>query len=139
MKVLQAALSLSSVMALLLVSAWGIRSAASRARSGTLEAPFAVSRERARERGPGMSLTVLISIILAIVTGAGLSLMIFGRRVSWPVFAVSELPVLQCYLAAIGADVELARRGRQVPFALVGATATVVAFAFALGGGLIWA
>lgn len=139
MRELQAALSLGSVVVLLLVSVWGIRSTVRRARAGTTEAPFLVSRTRARERGAAINHTVLVSIVLAIVIGAGLSLVIFGRRVSWPVFAVSEIPALQCYLAAVGADVELARRGRRVSFALIGVAATLVAFAFALGGGLVWA
>lgn len=92
-------------------------------------------RKRARGRGAATDHTVLLSIILAIVIGAGLSLVIFGRRVSWPVFALSEIPALQCYLAAVGAGVELARRGRQVSCFLIGVVATLLAFAFALGGG----
>lgn len=135
----QAVLSYASLALLYLVGAWGLRSAARRAWAGEAEAPFALSRERARQRAGGTSRVVLVVVILAVVGGSATSLVLFGRSRSWPIFVVSELPALQWYLVAVGADVELFRRGKRAPFAVIGVTAAVVAFVLALGGGVVLA
>lgn len=135
----QAVLSYASLALLYLVGAWELRSAARRAWAGEAEAPFAVSRERARQRAGGTSRVVLVVVILAVVGGSATSLVLFGRSRSWPIFVVSELPALQWYLVAVGADVELFRRGKRAPFAVIGVTAAVVAFVLALGGGVVLA
>jgi steroid 5-alpha reductase family enzyme len=139
MRAIQATLGLSSVMLLLLVELWGLRLVVKRARAGSTEVPFAVWRTRAKQRGSTASLTVLVSILLATVIGAVLSLVIFGRHVSWLRFIVTELFAFLYYQIALGVDVELTRQGKHVPFAVIGVAATVVAFLFALGGGGILA